>query len=431
MNIKKELWGKTPCGKEIFRYTLKNGKGAYVQLSNVGAGIVSVVVPDKDGVLADVVLGYDDPMNYFGDGPCAGKIPGRFANRIALGKFELDGKEYTLPINNGPNHLHGGPEGFQNKLWESREHEGGVEFLYYSEDGEMGYPGAVKTVARYDWSEENELRLTLTAESDAPTVINLTNHAYFNLNGEGNGDILGHHLRLNASEYLPTDPTQIPLGESEPVAGTPMDFVNAKPIGQDIKVNDRVGDVFDLVNNPEMASAYEAYTKYAEKGVTAENISDAKLGRLHTNAYLDAQEIIDSKEVAELLIKHGAEVNCCIEVDNDHYYPLSAAAEYNAKNVAEVLLNHGAITDTIEEGEGYEFLRPIDYAIKNNSIGFVEVYLNHGYEIDGFNVYVKAHEENSDEDGWEQEYGTDPIAYAEKHNFTELAELLKKHLKKS
>ena len=139
----------------------------------------------------------------------------------------------------------------------------------------------------------------------------------------------------------------------------------------------------------------------------------------------------DSKEVAELLIEHGARVNRCIEVDNDHYYPLSAAAEYNAKNVAEVLLNHGAITDTIEEGEGYEFLRPIDYAIKNNSIGFVEVYLNHGYEIDGFNVYVKAHEENSDEDGWEQEYGADPIAYAEEHNFTELAELLKKHLKKS
>lgn len=237
MEITKELWGKTSCGKEIYLYTLKNQSGAYVQLSSVGAGIVSVVVPDKDGQMADVVLGYPVAESYFGDGPCAGKVPGRYANRVALGKFELDGKEYTLPINNGPNHLHGGPEGFQNKVWESREHEGGVEFLYFSEDGEQGYPGAVKTVARYDWTEENELRLTLTAESDAPTVINLTNHAYFNLNGEGNGDILGHTLRLNASEYLPTDPTQIPLGDSEPVAGTPMDFVNAKPIGQDIKAD--------------------------------------------------------------------------------------------------------------------------------------------------------------------------------------------------
>ena len=187
MKLTKELWGKTACGKEIYLYTLANEKGAYVQLSNVGAGIVSAVVPDRDGNLADVVLGYPVPESYFGDGPCMGKIPGRYANRVALGKFVLDGEEYTLPVNNGPNHLHGGPEGFQNKVWESRENEGGVEFLYYSEDGEQGYPGALKAIARYDWSEDCELRLTLTAESDAPTVLNLTNHAYFNLNGEGNG----------------------------------------------------------------------------------------------------------------------------------------------------------------------------------------------------------------------------------------------------
>lgn len=235
MEVTKELWGRTACGKEIFRYTLKNAAGSYVQLSNIGAGIVSIVVPDKEGILADVALGYSDPMSYFGDGPCAGKIPGRYANRIASGKFLLDGKEYELPVNNGPNHLHGGPDGFQNKVWESREHEDGVEFLYYSEDGEMGYPGALKVVARYEWTEDNELRLTLTAESDAPTVVNLTNHAYFNLNGEGNGNILGHLLRLNASEYLPTNDSLIPQGDSAPVAGTPMDFVVEKPIGQDIK----------------------------------------------------------------------------------------------------------------------------------------------------------------------------------------------------
>ena len=235
MQTTKELWGKTSCGKEIYLYSLKNESGASVQLSSVGAGVVSVVVPDKDGVMADVCLGYPDPMSYFGDGPCAGKVPGRYANRIALGKFEIDGVEYSLPINNGPNHLHGGPDGFQNKVWESRENEGGVEFLYFSEDGEMGYPGALKVVARYEWTEDNELRLTLTAESDAPTVLNLTNHAYFNLNGEGAGSALGHTLRLNASEYLPTSDSLIPLGESEPVAGTPMDFVNAKVIGAEIK----------------------------------------------------------------------------------------------------------------------------------------------------------------------------------------------------
>lgn len=237
MNIEKELWGRAPGGKEIYRYTLRNSKGAYVQLSSMGAGIVAAVVPDKDGNLADVVLGYKDPLSYFDDGPCAGKVPGRYANRIAKGHFSLDGKEYTLPVNNGPNHLHGGPWGFQNQVWESRINGDGVEFMYFSEDGEMGYPGTLKAVARYDWSEDNELRLTLTAETDAPTVVNLTNHAYFNLNGEGSGSVLGHELRLNASEYLPTDDTLIPVGESESVAGTPMDFVVAKPLGRDIKAD--------------------------------------------------------------------------------------------------------------------------------------------------------------------------------------------------
>ncbi len=235
MKIEKSLWGVSKCGKEIYQYTLTNVHGAFVRLGSVGAAIVSVGVPDRDGKIADVVLGYPDPNDYFGDGPCAGKIPGRYANRIAKGRFTLDGKEYELPVNNGPNHLHGGPEGFQNKVWESRTEGDAVEFMYFSEDGEAGYPGNLKVVAHYEWNDDNELKLTVTAETDAPTVLNLTNHVYFNLNGEGNGDILGHELRLNASEYLPTDDTLIPLGTADPVAGTPMDFVTAKPIGRDIK----------------------------------------------------------------------------------------------------------------------------------------------------------------------------------------------------
>ena len=147
MNIEKQLWGKTPDGKEIFLYTIKNESGAYVKLSSVGAGIVSVVVPDKEGNLADVVIGYDDPMSYFADGPCSGKCPGRYANRIAKGHFVLDGNEYSLPINNACNHLHGGPEGFQNQVWDSRIEGDAVEFLYFSEDGEAGYPGNLKAVA--------------------------------------------------------------------------------------------------------------------------------------------------------------------------------------------------------------------------------------------------------------------------------------------
>ena len=235
--ITKELWGTTPDGKEIFLYTLKNASGASVQLCSVGAGIVSIVVPDKAGKMEDVVIGYKKAEDYFADGPCSGKVPGRYANRIAKGKFTLDGVEYTLPVNNGPNHLHGGPDGFQNQVWESRIEGDAVEFLYYSADGEAGYPGNLKAVAHYTWGEDNSLKLILTAETDKPTVVNLTNHVYINLDGEASGSVLNHKLELNASQFLPTDETLIPQGEPADVAGTPMDFVEAKPIGQDIKAD--------------------------------------------------------------------------------------------------------------------------------------------------------------------------------------------------
>ncbi len=235
MEIKKEPWGKTPSGQEISKFTLINSKGAYVVLSDIGAAIVSVVVPDKDGKLGDVALSYDDPASYIGDGPCLGKCPGRFANRIAKGKFTLEGVEYTLAVNNGPNHLHGGPGGFMNRVWDSRIENDGVEFMYFSEDGEEGYPGNLKTVARYEWDEDNTLKLTFTAQTDKTTVVNLTNHAYFNLNCGGTAK--NHILTLNASEYLPTDDSLIPLGEPAPVAGTPMDFLNPKTLGKDLSAD--------------------------------------------------------------------------------------------------------------------------------------------------------------------------------------------------
>lgn len=234
MEIKKELWAVSE-GCDIYRYTMTNASGASVVLGSIGAAILELNVPDRDGKLADVVIGYPDALSYFADGPCAGKIPGRYANRICKGNLQVGESIYSLPINNGPNHLHGGPDGFQNRIWESRIDGDAVEFMYFSEDGEMGYPGNLKVVARYEWSDENRLILTMTAVSDADTVVNLTNHAYFNLDGEGSGDIFAHELTLNCAEYLPTDDTLIPLGDSEAVAGTPMDFVNAKPLGRDIK----------------------------------------------------------------------------------------------------------------------------------------------------------------------------------------------------
>lgn len=220
---------------DIKTYTLTNKSGASVTLSSLGAGIISIIVPDKDGKLEDVVIGYANLEDYLADGPCAGKCPGRYANRIAGGHLKIDGKSWQLPINNGPNHLHGGPEGFQNKLWDSRKDGDAVEFMYLSEDGEMGYPGTLQVVARYSWSEDNVLTLTLRARCDSPTVLNLTNHSYFNLDGHGSGSVLDHKLKLYSSLYLPTDETLVPTGEADPVAGTPMDFLEAKPIGQDIK----------------------------------------------------------------------------------------------------------------------------------------------------------------------------------------------------
>lgn len=222
---------------DITLYTLTNASGASVTLSSLGAGIVSVVVPDKDGKLDDVVLGYKNPVDYFGDGPCAGKTPGRYANRICKGKFSIDGKEYTLAINNGPNALHGGPEGFMNRIWKSEAAGSHVKFTYYAADGEEGYPGAVKATVIYSWNDKNELTIDLKAESDAKTVINLTNHAYFNLDGENSGSVLDHELQLLASKYLPTDATQIPTGELADVAGTPMDFLQPKTIGRDINAD--------------------------------------------------------------------------------------------------------------------------------------------------------------------------------------------------
>lgn len=218
--------------------TLTNDSGASVTLSNVGAGIVRVIVPDARGHLDDVVLGYADAADYIGDGPCAGKVPGRYANRIARGIFSLDGVEYRLPVNCGPDSLHGGPEGFQNRLWKLVSHsDSEVEFVYESADGEMGYPGRLTARAMYEWTEDNELRLTLHAVADKATVVNLTNHAYWNLAGHDSGTVLDHVLQLKASTYLPTGSSLIPEGKPAPVEGTPMDFTSPKTLGRDIRAD--------------------------------------------------------------------------------------------------------------------------------------------------------------------------------------------------
>ena len=217
---------------------LTNKSGASVMLTERGAGIVSIVVPDRNGVMGDVVLGYRDEESYLADGPCAGKIPGRFANRIDGGRFTLDGKEYQLVKNNPGYQLHGGPDGFSNRLWKASQiSDTEVILTLDSPDGDQGYPGNMHVEATYTWSDDNSLTLSIKATTDAPTIINLTNHTYWNLDGEDSGSILDHVLKLNASRWLATSEALIPTGELSPVEGTPMDFRTAKPIGRDIKAD--------------------------------------------------------------------------------------------------------------------------------------------------------------------------------------------------
>ena len=214
-----------------------NKSGASVTLSTLGAGIVTVKVPDRDGKIENVALSYENPADYIADGPCMGKVPGRYANRIADGRLVVDGHLFRLPINNGPNHLHGGPEGFQNQNWQYELLPNGVRFSLQSPDGDEGYPGNLTATAEYRWSDDNVLSLSLQAVCDAGSVVNLTSHAYWNLDGADSGSALDHQLCLKASRWLPIDETLIPLGTLADVEETPMDFRAPKALGKDIQAD--------------------------------------------------------------------------------------------------------------------------------------------------------------------------------------------------
>lgn len=222
---------------DITVYRVENANGGVVELSTMGAGIVSVSVPDRDGNIENVALSYKNPADYIADGPCLGKCPGRYANRIAKGHLEVDGQIYQLVINNGPNALHGGPEGFQNQNWDAEQTADGVKFTYHAKDGEENYPGNLTVTANYSWTDDNVLTLKFEAQSDKNTVINMTNHVYFNLEGADAGSVLDHEMKMKASEWLPTDDTLIPEGQYASVAETPMDFREFQKIGN--RIHDR------------------------------------------------------------------------------------------------------------------------------------------------------------------------------------------------
>jgi aldose 1-epimerase len=239
--VRKEKFGETPDGETVNIFTIKNANGVELKVSEFGATLVSLKVPDKNGKFADIILGYDNLEGYINDASYLGVIAGRYANRIAKGKFTLDGKEYTLAQNDGENHLHGGVKGFGKRVWKGEElktNEGkGVKFSYLSVDGEEGYPGNLENTVEYILTDNNELKIVLRSKTDKATPVNLTNHAYFNLKGEGNGTILEHKLQLNAKEYTPVDDGLIPTGEIKSVVGTPLDFTEFHTIGS------RIGEI--------------------------------------------------------------------------------------------------------------------------------------------------------------------------------------------
>ena len=220
-------------------YTLTNSHGMEVRCMNYGAIIVSIRVPDRKGQLGDVVLGHETAEGYIPNPPFLGAVVGRYANRIANGKFMLDGKTYSLPQNDGPNTLHGGLKGFDKVTWEGEPLKGknAVAFTYLSKDGEEGFPGNLKVKVTYTLSDSNELAIDYEATTDKATLINLSQHSYFNLAGEGNGDILNHEVMINADRFTPVDKNLIPTGELRPVRGTPFDFTTPTKAGARIDDN--------------------------------------------------------------------------------------------------------------------------------------------------------------------------------------------------
>jgi aldose 1-epimerase len=238
MTIQKKNFGQLPGGKQVDLYILINEKGLMAEVMTYGATLTSLAVPDRNGNTTDITLGYDSLKGYVSDSPYFGSTVGRYANRIAQGKFTLNGKIFTLAKNNGENHLHGGIKGFDKVLWQaepiSQEGEVGVKLFYFNRDGEEGYPGNLACTVTYMLNNNNELKINYEAETDKPTPVNLTHHSYFNLAGQGNGDILGHKLMLNADSYTPVDEGLIPTGEIRDVADSPMDFSAPHSIGERI-----------------------------------------------------------------------------------------------------------------------------------------------------------------------------------------------------
>ena len=299
-SIRKAPFGATGDGKKVEIYTLTNSAGAEARIMTYGGTVVSLKVPDKKGKFADVVLGYDTLDGYLGNsGTYFGALIGRYANRIAAGKFNLDGKEYVLATNNNANHLHGGVKGFDKVVWTANKSStdkngANLELSYLSKDGEEGYPGNLSVKVIYTLSENNELKIVYAATTDKDTVVNLTHHSYFNLAGAGGGDVLNHQLQLSADSFTPVrDSGSIPTGELRSVKGTPFDFTVPTAIGARIEQdNDQLkfGNGYDhnYVLNKTGNSLTKAATVYEPTSGRVLEVSTTEPGlQLYSGNFLD------------------------------------------------------------------------------------------------------------------------------------------------
>lgn len=316
-----KVFGEMEDGRTAHIYTLTNSNGMEVKITNYGGIITSILAPDAEGNFDNVVLGYEDLSKYEEEHPFFGALIGRFGNRIADGKFTLDGEEYQLNINDGNHHLHGGGGGFWQVLWNEESHsKSTLELSYLSEDGEEGYPGNLQVNVLYTLTENNELRIDYTAETDKATPVNLTNHAYFNLSGDPESQILDHQLRLQASHYTPVDETLIPTGEIAEVEDTPFDFTELKEIGAEI---DQVEGGYDhnFVLDRQTKDALESIGLLVdpETGRTMEVLTTEPGIQFYSGNFLDGS--LEGPN-GEKFLKHSA---LCLETQ---HYPDSPNQEH-------------------------------------------------------------------------------------------------------
>lgn len=332
----------TVNGKKTHLIVLKNRSGMQVAFTDYGARIVSILVPDKNGELRDVLLGFSSIQQYLNaKEKFHGATIGRFANRIARGSFTLNEHQYTLPINNGENSLHGGTSGFHDKVWDRQtSFKKKIDFYYTSADGEEGFPGNLRVNVSFELTENNEIRIKYRAISDKDTVINLTNHSYFNLNGEGNGDILSHELTIPSTHYIPINKNQIPLGHEALVEGTAFDFNTAKAIGNRIKEDDSQlghGNGYDhtFVNKQPLHNvAASAFSK--ESGIRLDVMTTEPGIQLYTGNFLSKDDVGKSGK------NYGPNQAFCLETQhfpdspNQPNFPsviLKADTEFNSETI--------------------------------------------------------------------------------------------------